>query len=104
MRMNRIILSTIFSTFILFGMPLSIRATESIEIIENNIDDISVIISGSVLTVTGANGQMLQVYNVAGMRVMNVKVEGDEKRYELSLPKGCYIVKVGNIVRKISIR
>jgi len=102
--MNKIILSTIFSVFLLFSMPSSVCASESIDIIENDFDGVSILISGSLLTVAGANGQMLQIYNVAGVMVMNVKVEGDEKRYELSLPKGCYIVKVGKIVRKISIR
>lgn len=102
--MNKIILSTIFSVFLMFGMPSVVCANESIEITDNDFDNISINISGSVLTITGANGQMLQIYNVAGVRVMNVKVEGDEKRYDLSLPKGCYIIKVGKYVRKISIR
>ena len=35
---------------------------------------------------------------------MSVKVEGAEKSFELSLPKGCYIVKVGKVVRKISVK
>ena len=35
---------------------------------------------------------------------MNVKVDSSEKSYPLNLPKGCYIVKVGKVVRKISIR
>ena len=58
----------------------------------------------SVLHITGANGMVLHVYNVAGVRVMSVKVEGADKRIELNLPKGCYIVKVGKLVRKISIQ
>ena len=35
---------------------------------------------------------------------MSVKVEGMDKRIELNLPKGCYIVKVGKVVRKIYIK
>ena len=35
---------------------------------------------------------------------MSFRVEGFDKRFELNLPKGCYIVKVGKTVRKISIR
>ena len=41
---------------------------------------------------------------MAGVKVMSIKVEGQDKKYELNLPKGCYIVKVGKTVRKISIR
>ncbi len=75
-----------------------------IEIIDTEIQNISISINESVLHVTGANGQVLHVYNVAGVRVMSVKVEGADKRIELNLPKGCYIVKVGKMVRKISIQ
>lgn len=35
---------------------------------------------------------------------MSIKIDGQDKRYTLNLPKGCYIIKVGNVVRKISIR
>ena len=35
---------------------------------------------------------------------MNVRVDGSDKHYTLSFPRGCYIVKVGKVVRKISIR
>ena len=72
--------------------------------IDNDYQNISVSVSESVLHITGANGLVMQIYNVAGVRVMSVKVEGQDKRYELNLPKGCYIVKVGNVVRKIAIR
>ena len=48
--------------------------------------------------------EMLQIYNVTGVCVMSLRVDGQDKRYNLNLPKGCYIVKVGKVVRKISIR
>ena len=47
---------------------------------------------------------MLKIYNVSGVCVMSLRVDGQDKRYNLNLPKGCYIVKVGKVVRKISIR
>ena len=46
----------------------------------------------------------LSIYNVAGVHVQSFRVEGADRRYELNLPKGCYIVKVGKVVRKISIK
>ena len=33
-----------------------------------------------------------------------ITVDGYEKSYTLNLPKGCYIVKIGKTVRKITIR
>ena len=58
----------------------------------------------SIAMVVGANGQTLQIYNVAGICVMNFRVEGMDKRFDLPLPKGVYIVKIGKFVRKISVR
>lgn len=57
-----------------------------------------------MLHVTGAAGLDLKVYNVTGVLVKSLRVDSDDKRYDLNLPKGCYIVKVGKTVRKISIR
>ena len=84
--------------------PLCANAHQAIEIIDNDFQTVSISVSESVLHVAGANGQTLEIFNVAGVKVMSIKVEGQDKKYELNLPKGCYIVKVGKTVRKISIR
>lgn len=102
--MTKKILAIIFTAGLMFGMPAKTEAASRIEIIDTEIQNISISLNESVLHVTGANGQVLHVYNVAGVRVMSVKVEGADKRIELNLPKGCYIVKVGKVVRKISIQ
>lgn len=94
----------LFVSLLLFGMPFVSHANAAIEIIEQDFQNISISVSGSVLHVSGANNQILQIYNVAGVCVMNLKIEGNDKRFDLNLPKGCYIVKVGKTVRKISIK
>lgn len=101
--MKRIFTLLLAST-LLVGMPVAMYAEQAIELIDNDYQNISISVSESVLHITGANGLVMQIYNVAGVRVMSVKVEGPDKRFELNLPKGCYIVKVGKVVRKISIR
>lgn len=84
--------------------PLSLHAEASVEVIEQGVQEIGITLSQSNLHVTGANGETLYIYKVTGVCVMSFKVEGNDKRYELNLPKGCYIVKVGDVVRKVSIR
>ncbi len=80
-------------------------AASAIEIVDNETQTITISISNeSVLRVTGASGQTLYIYNVTGVRVMSVKVDGADKTYNLNLQKGCYIVKVGKTVRKISVK
>ncbi len=98
------ILTICFSAALILCVPTISRAITAVEIIDNDIQAITISVTESTLHVAGANGQMLQIYNVAGICVMNIKVEGADKRYELNLPKGCYIVKVGKVTRKISIR
>lgn len=102
--MTKKILATIFFLGLMLGMPAKAEAAAMIEVIDTEIQNVSLSVNESVLHVTGANGMVLHVYNVAGVRVMSVKVEGADKRIELNLPKGCYIVKVGKLVRKISIQ
>ncbi len=102
--MNKGIFTLIFASVMMFGIPAESRAHAAIEIVDNDFQNVTISVSESVLHVTGANGLTLQVFNVTGVRVMSIKVEGADKRYELNLPKGCYIVKVGKVVRKISIR
>ncbi|MBR4389040.1 MAG: T9SS type A sorting domain-containing protein [Prevotella sp.] len=102
--MNKRILTIIFSMTLMLGMPLGSAASQAIEIVDNDFQTVSISVSESVLHVANANGMILEIFNVAGVKVMSIKVEGQDKKFELNLPKGCYIVKVGKTVRKISIR
>ena len=55
------------------------------------------------LRVTNATNQTIRSYDISGAPIKTIKVDGPDKIYELSLRKGCYIVKVGNVVRKVSV-
>lgn len=98
----------LFSLMLVCGaVPFTVaqaNAMPGVEIIENDFSQISIDLKGSVLHVDGAAGENLYIYNVTGVRVLSIKVDGNDKSYNLNLPKGCYIVKVGSVVRKISIR
>ena len=88
-----------------FGVAADVVAAPLVEIIEQQEQQPKVTVDKeSTILVTNANGQMLYIYNVAGVLVQSFKVEGFERRYDLNLPKGCYIIKVGKTVRKISVR
>lgn len=103
--MIKFILKIMISVAFLFGTPTLMETYASIEIIDVETPQPVITISESVLHVSGANGQMLHVYNVAGVRVLSIKIEGLDRRIDLGcLNKGCYIIKVGKTVRKISIR
>lgn len=89
---------------LLAGTPMIVQANNAIEILDNEPQGITINVRESVVQIVGANGETLHVYNVAGIRIKSIKIDGDDKRFELNLPKGCYILKVGKTVRKISVR
>ena len=93
-----------FVAVVLFAMPSISHAETAIEIIDNDYQEISITVNMSTIHVTGASGQTLHIYNVAGVRIMSIKIDGTDRHYELNIPKGCYIAKVGKVVKKISIK
>ena len=102
--MTKVLLTLSLLATILMGNPIETRANNAIELIDNDFQSIVITVTESTLHISGAAGQMLAIYDVAGIRVVYLKVESSDKRFELNLPKGCYIVKVGKVVRKIAIR
>lgn len=64
---------------------------------------VKIYFSGSTLRVTGAANLTLSVYSLTGTKVMCQKIDCDDKSWNLNLTSGCYIVKVGNVVRKIAV-
>ncbi len=84
----------------------------AVEIIENDYDgqkggiSLRVITEGNGQTyirVINATNQTILIYDISGAPIKKIKVDGADKTYELVLRKGCYIVKVGNVVRKVSV-
>ncbi|MBR3078779.1 MAG: T9SS type A sorting domain-containing protein [Prevotella sp.] len=67
-------------------------------------DDITITVDGQWVVINGAQGQTLEVVSLTGRRVMTVKIESPAQRVELNVPKGCYILKIGKVVRKIAIQ
>ncbi|MFA4182098.1 secretion protein [Xylanibacter rodentium] len=66
-------------------------------------NNINITVNRSTLHVTGASGLVLEVVSLTGKPVATVKIESPAQRVELNIPKGCYILKIGKVVRKVSI-
>ena len=63
----------------------------------------SIVVKGSTLSVYNANGNILEIFSLTGTKVATIRIDSNEKTVDLSLKKGCYILKVNKVVRKISI-
>lgn len=103
--MTKNIISIAFAALAIFGSATTADAAPLMELIEVEQQSAQISLTdNNVLHITGGTGQVLEIYNVAGVRLSTTKIDSQEKRVELNLTKGCYIVKVGKTVRKISLR
>ena len=59
-------------------------------------------VDGNIVSVNG--GMKMEVVSLTGRAVASYKIEGPAQRIELNLPKGCYILKVGKTVRKVTVQ
>ena len=67
-------------------------------------DETSIAVEGRIVTVSGAQGKKLEVVSLTGRLVAEYEIDAPVQRVELNLSKGCYILRVGKVVRKVSIR
>ncbi len=66
--------------------------------------DIEISYNNGELSVVGAEGCRLEVVSLTGKKVLTMEIDSPAQKIELNIPKGCYIVKVGKVVRKVSVR
>ena len=86
--------------------PQAVHANDAVSpALEQTIDeDIVISISGQTVTISGAQGLTLEVISLTGRCIMSVKIESPAQRIDLNVPKGCYILKIGKVVRKVTVR
>ena len=94
-----------FSMAMLMIPASMLKASEMADYaIEQAIDEeITIAINGQSVTISGAQGQTLEVISLTGRKVMTVKIESPAQHIDLNVPKGCYILKIGKFVRKVSL-
>ncbi len=88
----------------LASMPATANAMPMIEIIESydiELNELTISVENNVLHICGANGQTVQIYKITGVQVLSASLDSEDVSINLDLPKGCYIVKVGKVARKI---
>ena len=84
--------------------PISMLAETERDGIEMSVSGITLSIKDGNVTISGANGEVMEIFNLTGVKVSTIRIDSSEKTFALNLPKGCYLIKVGKIVRKISVQ
>ncbi len=62
------------------------------------------IIANKIYVQNLPNAGKLQIYSVLGVNVATIEVKAGSGEYSINLPKGYYIVKVGDVVRKVAVK
>ena len=102
LRQITIIFSLIFT--LTFMPALQNTASARIELSDVELP-IKLDLTSSTLSVSGAQGKVLHIYNLIGVEIMAVKIDSNLKSFDLSvLSRGIYLVKVGNVSKKINIQ
>lgn len=76
----------------------------SMEMTTSQNTDIVITVSGRNVRVQNGLGEEIHIYDVTGSEVFTGEVDSTDKIFTTNLKFGCYIVKVGKTVRKISVR
>ena len=64
---------------------------------------VSIMVKGHQIRVQHAQGLLMEIYSVTGSKVFSQKIDSNDQTLQLGLTRGCYIIKVGDVARKISI-
>lgn len=76
--------------------PVAVAAPEN--------QEVTVVIQGNNVHISGAAKQTLVIYNLTGEKAASYAIDSDDKVVTINLPKRVYLLKVGKVVRKISIQ
>ena len=103
--MNRKLYTILLAAAAAFAVPVVADAMTAEAQVASNIDEreVKITVVHNAATIEGAAGKTLEVTSLTGRPVMKVRVDNDVQRVELNLPKGCYILKVDKVVRKVSV-
>ena len=102
---KRILILSFIATLGLMAPQIVNAGEAEMPAVEQTIDeDVVIKISGQSVTISGEQGQTLEVITLTGRYVMSAKIESPTQRIDLNVPKGCYILKIGKVVRKVTVR
>ena len=99
-----LILSMAVSMMLSVSVLVKAAEAEMLQTEQTLDDDITISVNGQWVTITGAQGLTLEVVSLTGRQIKTIKIESPAQRIELNIPKGCYILKIGKVVRKVAVR
>jgi hypothetical protein len=104
--MKRFLLSAILLLFLAFQSSVlsqDVKGKVSVDLSEKNPIELS--IAGDRIIVHNAPiGKKIEIFSVVGQKMAEIEIKSSNGEYPVNVPKGYYIVKIGNTVRKFVIK
>jgi hypothetical protein len=91
-------------TLMLSAPVLAVPVMMELMAVEQIDSEVTMVVEGNTVTVNGAEGLVLEIISLTGRKVAQYEINSPSQRIELNLTKGCYVFKVGKVVRKVAIR
>ena len=93
---------------VLLAMPMDVEAQDIQQqrtTIEQEVAPITISVNESTIHIKNAEKMVIEIYNMTGVKVVTQRIDSSDKIIELdNLPKGCYIIKIGKVARKVYLR
>lgn len=103
--MKRLFFYFFFALTLLPLATVSAQEERKAEIVQNEQSSLTITVTGTSVRIQNATpGSMMEVYNILGVKVTSVRIDSSDKAMILNLPKGYYIFKIGDLVRKVIIK
>ena len=100
----RKIIITMTLTLMLSAPVLAVPVMMELMAVEQIDSEVTMVVEGNTVTVNGAEGLVLEIISLTGRKVAQYAINSPSQRIELNLTKGCYVFKIGKVVRKVAIR
>lgn len=103
--MKRLLFYALFAVAMLPLFSMASVEVRNMEVVMNEQSPIALTVNGDTVRVqNAAPGTMMEIYNVLGAKITSIRIDSTDKTVVLNLPKGYYIFKIGNVVRKVVIK
>ncbi len=95
----------LFSLFTLLSTSLYAQEKKGVNTQDDNAADIEITVTGNIVKIKNATvGKFLDVYSVVGKKIESVEIKSSTEECTLHVPKGLYILKIEDTIRKVVIK
>lgn len=103
--MKKILYTSLIILFLGIGTTKSYSYNQSDIIMTENKQETKISFSDNRLIVENLQeDSVLEVFSIVGMKVFSINITAGTNEYPINLPKGYYIIRIGNIAKKIALR